>query len=282
MIIQTATPTCEQAPRPQDDDARPLYIAPGGDTQILLDGPALSIQRGERAEQLFPLRRLSRIHCAEDTSWSTEALLACAKRGITILFVAETGTVVARLLGRPGSHDHLSHRLGEFLLLPQAMGLYEHWRQTYERRVAGWAGSRLGLAPSEREPVRCRAGLQELAAHYAGDAQEVRTRQWLRGIALGWMQAHLQELGLGATSELGQSGAPPLARDLTGLLYWYLEPARMGWLKRRWLAAQRQGAALRPPTHAEVVRLFEAHPTRVVAHGLEITSNLHRWLIRET
>ncbi|MBP8283102.1 MAG: CRISPR-associated endonuclease Cas1 [Chromatiaceae bacterium] len=282
MIIHTARPCGEPAPRPRDDDARPLYIAPGGDTQIQLDGPALSIQRGERAEQLFPLRRLSRIHCAEDTYWTTEALMACAKRGIAILFVDETGSVVARLLGRPGLHDHLGHRLAEFLLLPQAMGMYEHWRQTYERRVAAWTGTRLGLATSERDPVRCRAGLQALAAHYAVDPQEMRTRQWLRGIALGWMQAHLQELGLGAQSELAQSGAPPLARDLTELLYWYLEPARIGWLKRRWLAAERQGVAVRPPTHAEVVRIFEAHATRVAAHGLEITGNLHRWLIHET
>lgn len=171
MIIQTAKPAREPALRPRDDDARPLYIAPGGDTQILLDGPALSIQREERAVQLFPLRRLSRIHCAEETHWSTEALLACAKRGITIMFVDDMGTVVARLLGPPGSHDHLSHRLVDFLLLPQAMGMYEHWRQTYERRVAWWTGSRLGFAPSEREPVRCRACLQELAAHYAGNPQ---------------------------------------------------------------------------------------------------------------
>jgi len=267
---------------PQDDDARPLYIAPGGDTQILLDGPALSIQRGERTEQLFPLRRLSRIHCAEDTCWSTEALLACAKRGITILFLSETGTVEARLLGRPGAQDYLSQRLIEFLLLPQALGMYEHWRQSYERRVAAWTGTRLGFAPGLREPVRCRASLQALASHYAGEQQELRTRQWLRGIALGWMQAHLQNLGLGASSELAQSGAPPLVRDLTGLLYWYLEPARIGWLKRRWLAAQRTGMALEPPTHAQVVRLFEAHPTRVATHGREITNHLHRWLIHET
>jgi hypothetical protein len=283
MIVQTASPARAPAPRPRDDDARPLYIAPGGDTQILLDGPALCIQRGERAPQLFPLRRLSRIHCADDTHWSTEALLACAKLGIAILFVDDTGTVVARLLGRPGSHDHLSHRLEDFLLLPQAMGMYQHWRQTYERRVAWWTGARLDLAPSEREPSRCRACLQALAAHYAGDAQEVRTRQWLRGIALGWMQAHLQDLGLGAArSELGQSGAPALARDLTDLLYWYLEPARIGWLKGRWLAARGKGEVLLPPVHADAVRLFESHATRVNAHGLEITGNLHRWLIHET
>lgn len=282
MIVRTTTPTCDQDLRPQDDDARPLYIAPGGDTRILLDGPALCIQRGERAEQLFPLRRLSRIHCAEDTFWSTEALLACARRGITILFVADTGTVVARLLGRPGCHDFLSHRLIEFLLLPQAMGMYQHWLLTYERRVARWTGNRLEIAPSARDPVRCRASLQELAAHYAGAQQEIRTRQWLRGIALGWMQAHLQSLGLGAGSEVAQSGAPPLVRDLAGLLYWYLEPARIGWLKGRWLAAQHKGKEVAPPTHGEVVRLFEAHPTRVATHGREITSHLHRWLIHET
>ncbi len=282
MIVITAKPHAQHRPPPPEADARPLYIAPGAETHVCLDGPALCVQRGELAEQLFPLRRLSRIHCSDGARWSTEALLACARLSIGVIFVDEEGEVVARVLGHPGGIDNLSYRLWDFLLLPQALDRYEHWRQSYEGRVAWWAGARLNVPIVERAPARCRASIQAQAVRYAGDREESRTRQWLRGIAYGWMQAHLQELGLGANSELAQAGAPALARDLAGLFMWYLEPARLGWLRRRWLAAQAKGEPVRPPVHAEVVRLFESKASRAAFHGREITGGLHRWLIHET
>ena len=286
MIVVTskrATAAASAQPRPPAAaDARPLYIAPGAETHVCLDGPALCVQRGEQAEQLFPLRRLSRIHCTDGARWSTEALLACARQGIGVLFVDDLGEVVARLLGRPGAVDDLSHRLLDFLPLPQALGRYEHWRLSYEQRVAWWAGARLNVPIVEREPACCRAHLRERAVRYAGEREESRSRQWLRGIAHGWMQFHLQDLGLGANTELAQAGAPALARDLSGLLMWYLEPARLGWLRRRWLVAQEKGEPLRPAVHAELVRLFESKVSRAAHHGREITGSLHRWLIHET
>jgi len=127
MIVITAKPHAQHRPPPPEADARPLYIAPGAETHVCLDGPALCVQRGELAEQLFPLRRLSRIHCSDGARWSTEALLACARLSIGVIFVDEEGEVVARVLGHPGGIDNLSHRLWDFLLLPQALDRYEHW-----------------------------------------------------------------------------------------------------------------------------------------------------------
>ncbi len=286
MIVTTtkrARPTGTTRPLPPlAADARPLYIAPGAETHVCLDGPALCVQRGEQAEQLFPLRRLSRIHCTEAARWSTEALLACARQGIGVLFVDEVGEVVARLLGHPGGVDDLAGRLLDFLLLPQALGRYEHWRLSSEQRVARWAGARLNVPHGEWEPAACRAHLRARAVRYVGEREEGRCRQWLRGIAHGWMQSHLQDLGLGANTELAQVGAPALARDLSGLMMWYLEPVRLGWLRRRWLAAEDKGEPLRPAVHAEVVRLFESKASRAAHHGREITGSLHRWLIHET
>jgi hypothetical protein len=69
------------------------------------------------------------------------------------------------------------------------------------------------------------------------------------------MQSHLQDHGLGADNELGRSGEPDVTSDLARLLMWYLEPPRIGWFKRRHLAA---------------------------ARGRAITGTLHRWLIHET
>ena len=283
MIVQT---TIDTGPRPpadrQEIEARPLYLAPVPDTYVSLDGPALCLSREEQAPRFFPLQRLSRVVTATTIGWSSEALLACAGRGISVVFMDERGDITARLVGRPGACDDLYQRLSEFLLLPQAEGMYGFWFRTYRRRAAHWAGLKTGIPVAERNPVHGRDQIERLAKRVAGGPAAVQTRQWLRALAFGWMQAHLQDLGLGAGQPLGQIGQPTLVRDLTELLVWYLEPARLGWLRSRQLAARRKGEALRAPTQREVVQLFESRAVRVAERGREITGTLHRWLIHET
>ncbi len=255
MIIQTA-PVTGARPGPAANDARPLYLAPVADTYVSLDGPALCVSREEHAPQLFPLVRLARVVSATSIGWSTEALLACAERGISIVFMDEQGRITARLTGHPGVNDDLYQRLCEFLLLPQAAGMYGYWLRNYRRRAAQWAGLKIGIDAACRDPVQGRTQIERLAKRFAGETAAVQTRQWLRALAFAWMQAHLQDLGIGAGQPLGQIGQPALARDLTEVLAWYLEPARLGWLRSRQLAARRTAQALQPPTQREVVQVF--------------------------
>lgn len=283
MIVQARSNT--GTPRRTDTmafDTRPLYLAPLPDTYVSLDGPALCVNREEQAPQLFPLQRISRVLTATSIGWSSEALLACAERGISIVFMTEDGEVAARLTGRPGMRDELYLRLVEFLLLPQAAGMYGFWFRNYRRRAAHWAGLKLEIPVAERDPSHCRERIERLAKRAAGVDAALRSRQWMRSLAFSAMQAHLQDLGIGAGQSLGQVGDPTLARDLTEILVWYLEPARLGWLRSRQLAAARQGKALRQPTQREVMQLFESRSVRVAERAREITGTLHRWLIHET
>ena len=280
MIV--ATRHRHPLPRPARlADARPLYVVPDAETRVELDGPALSVSRECCAEQSFPLQRISRVYSAERVAWTSEALLACADRGIAVVFVDDDGEVLARVLGRPGVRDELYHRLMDFLLLPQAMGRYHRWFAANRGRVAWWAGMKLGVPPEQRAPRPCREWINRKAAESAGGLGGERSAQWLRAIAYNWMHAHLQDLGFGTANELGQAGEPALARDLTELFAWYLEPARIGWLEGRRRAAQRKGEPLRPPRQADLVRLFESHAVRAAERGRDITSSLHRWLIHE-
>lgn len=280
MIV--ATRTGNPAPRPARlADARPLYIVPDAETRVALDGPALIVSRDCCAQQSFPLQRISRVYSAERVAWASEALLACADQGIAVVFVDDDGEVMARLLGRPGARDELYHRLMDFLLLPQAIGRYRRWFAANRGRVAWWAGMKLDVPSDQRVPRPCREWINRRAAQCAGRIGGERSGQWLRAIAYDWMQAHLQDLGFGTANELGQAGEPALARDLTELFTWYLEPARIGWLEGRRLAAQRKGEPLRPPRQADLVRLFETHAVRAAERGRDITSSLHRWLIHE-
>lgn len=262
-------------------DARPLYLLPTGETEVSLDGPALCVRRETRAEQRFPLQRLARVYSNTRIHWRTDALLACADHGIGIVFVDELGSVRARLLGAPGQRDELLHRINEFLLLPQSLDMYRHWHAGQRRRLAWWAGSHLDASVALREPRHCRQWIDRLAIRYSPRKRDAEhSRQWLRGLTYHWMQSHLRDLGFGANSELGHSGEPNLPRDLAELLMWYLEPARIGWLKRRYTAAHQHGQPLRPPRHEDLVRLFESRTTRVGKRGRDLTSALHRWLIQ--
>lgn len=283
MSIRTANGVRHRAPStPPKLDPRPLYIAPAQDVRVDLDGPALRVTREETAEQLFPLQRISRVYSAPTTDWSLEALLACADMGIGVLFVADDGDILARVLGRPGERDELHTRLTEFLLLPQAMDMYYWWLDKAERRVSHWASVKLGVPRAQREPAQCREWINQEAVRFAGQTEAERSRQWLRSIAYSWMQAHLQDLGFGKNNELALSGEPALTRDLTHVFFWYLEPARLGWLKKRYLAARRKNEPLRAVERRDVVRLFESRAVRASARGRDITSALHRWLVHET
>ncbi|MBK1704379.1 CRISPR-associated endonuclease Cas1 [Halochromatium glycolicum] len=264
------------------DEACPLYTAAGSDTRVRLDGRALSIQREARAEQLFPLQRIARVHSGTRVQWSSEALLACAAQGISVVFVDDEGAIAARLLPRPGERDELLHRFQDLLLLPHALDRYGHWLGVSRARIAYWACTRLGAPPGARDPRNGRAWIEHQAQQYAGRRGAERTRQWLRSLAYQWTAAHLSDLGFGHNTELGQAGEPSLARDLAELLMWYLEPPRVGWLRRRFDAARHRGEPLRLPRHVDTVRLFESRAARVLKRGRDITDSLHRWLVSET
>ena len=263
-------------------DGRPLYLAPSEETWVGLDGAALRVSSLHRAEQLFPLRRIGRIHTNQRVDWEMQALLACADQGIPIVFMDDDGQVLARLLGRPGARDELRNRLIPFLLRPEALGMLQHWLQTSQHRAARWAALKLRLGSQTADAAAIRERINQETTAFVGEQASRQTRQWLRGLAYNWMEEHLHDLGLARTTELGQAGQPSLAAELTGLFYWYLEPARHGWLKRRYLAARRKGAPVIPPTQRDIVWLFESRALKAAARGREITSSLHRWLIHET
>jgi hypothetical protein len=66
--------------------AAPLYLAPEGEAWVGLDGPALRVSRLDRAERIFPLRRIARVHTSPRVDSEQAALLACADAGIPVLF----------------------------------------------------------------------------------------------------------------------------------------------------------------------------------------------------
>jgi hypothetical protein len=251
---------------------KPLYVD-GADTRVEQDGPALKVLCPGRAERWFPLRRVSQVVSAARVEWATGALLACAEVGITVSFLAEDGSVVARVLGKAGKRMELPQRFADFLLRPDGRELYEQWLKAMERMAVRSVGRRAGAgfepAPSATALHRmfreAAIGMNALFA-YERIGREVHSLL----VALATRQ--LAEAGYGAESEGMRE--PDLATDLTGILFWDFQLARLAWLEERL-----RGDSVEAPDRRSIVAFFEARRARTERLAAGLVNRLHRWLI---
>lgn len=260
-------------------DRRPLYLDARERTFISLDGPALRILVSGQAERSVPLRRLSRIVTNPRAEFTTDALLACADRGISLVFLADDGEVRARVLGMPGERQELRQRMLDLMARPDWRELYRDWLYAVERQTVISVRRKLRAPERIGTPKQLRAWSETQAVRLSDTDTAARTRRWLRELGFAWMLNHGQQLGLGAQSELLQDGWPDLTGDLAGIYEWEMEPVRLGWLWRRHYWQARNGARLRSVTRREMVRLFERNGARLGKAGRALTNRLHYWLV---
>jgi hypothetical protein len=124
---------------------RPLYIDGSSGCRVVLDEPALRVSLTDKADQLFPLSRVSRVVCKGVVEWSMSALLACADAGITVLFLEKNGELRARWLGRSGERQGLTQRLVDLMARADGPALYENWTLSMEKLAARSFARRIGL-----------------------------------------------------------------------------------------------------------------------------------------
>ena len=94
---------------------RPLYIEGSVGCRVVFDEPALRVVVMDKADQLFPLSRVSRVVCSGVVDWSMSALLACADAGVNVLFLAKNGELRGRWLGQSQQRQLLAQRLVDLL-----------------------------------------------------------------------------------------------------------------------------------------------------------------------
>ncbi|WP_083499390.1 CRISPR-associated endonuclease Cas1 [Thioalkalivibrio nitratireducens] len=268
-------PACEaQPPRPLILDPK----TPG--LRVELDGPALRVVGEGQSDRYFPLRRVSRIVADASVEFSTEAILACAVRGITIVLHDPSGEAIARVVGHAGQRSELRQRVIDLLAQPEWRPRYQVWLERTEQRIAAMVVKHLG-APRELalDPQRLRQWIGQTGTFFVGDSTEEATRSRFRELATAWMADHLQNLGFGADSEGWQSGEFDLGADLSRLFALRVEPYRLEWLQRRhiWtVATRREARPVRPEMPALIWQQAEPAVSRA---GRALTHALHRWLV---
>jgi hypothetical protein len=258
----------------------PLYLFSRHGVNVELDGAALKIRlKNERLDRYLPLRRLSRIIADEKAQFATAVLLACAQRGVTILFVERDKSVSARFIGQPGERQEMRQRLLDLMQQAHWKERYQQWRYVMERNTRQQIQHKLRAPAQQLYSAELSAWLDRRAVELSDPLTARHSRLWLRQLVEAWMLNHLNQLGLGAHSELLLDGWPDLVGDLTHILCWRIEPIRFGWLRRRYLWKVRHQRAPNSLSRRDMVNLYEKNASVISRHGRDISNQLHYWLV---
>lgn len=199
---------------------RPLYIDGSPGCRVVLDEPALRVSLADKADQLFPMSRVSRVVCKGVVDWSMSALLACADAGITVLFLEKNGEMRARWLGRNSERQSLMQRLVDLLARADGPALFENWTLAMEKMAARSFARRIGLLDWREVPV-----LTLRRQLFVSLGREGRHRaNLLENVLHAELLVWLPEAGFSADDEALISSDLDLAGFFSRLLLWDFYP----------------------------------------------------------
>lgn len=210
-----------------------LYLDGARQTEVMLDGPALRVRTLGRADGLYPLARVSRVVVFGYAEWRTNALLACADRGIPVTFVGSGGQPRAWLVPVSPRPMPLGDRLRELLDRSDWQSLYQDWRRHTERKVILRVLGALRIRVSDLRSPRVADELLNRLAPTRRPAALALLRLW-DGLLASRAAALLSKAGLDGAQLGARHDRWSFAADLVRLAGWnhYL------WLTRRCESAE--------------------------------------------
>lgn len=199
---------------------RPLYIDGSPGCRVVLDEPALRVCLAGKADQLFPITRVSKVVCKGVVEWSMSALLACADAGVSVLFLEKNGEVRARWLGHAGDRQGLAQRLADLMVRADGPALYENWRLSMEKLAARSFARRIGLLDWREVPV---VSLRRLLFESLGSEGRHRANL-LQSLLQAELLVWLPEAGFVCDDETQLDSDLDLGAFLSRLLLWDFYP----------------------------------------------------------
>jgi hypothetical protein len=199
---------------------RPLYIDGSPGCRVVLDEPALRISLAGKADQLFPMSRVSKVVCKGVVDWSISALLACADAGISVLFLEKNGELRARWLGRASERQSLMQRLLDLMARADGPGLFENWTLAMEKMAARSFARRIGLLDWREIPVQTLRRQLFVSLGHQGRRRANVLENILHAELLVW----LPEAGLCGDDNSLMSSDADLAIFMSRLLLWDFYP----------------------------------------------------------
>ena len=193
-----------------------MYIDGLPGCRVVLDKPALRVMLPEKADQLFPLSRISRVVCKGVVDWSMSALLACADVGINLLFLEKNGDVRARWLGSGSERQSLTQRLVDLLARADGLQRYENWYLSMQKLAARSFAKRVGMTDWREIPINELRHLLSLRLSLEAQYHANLLQSLLHSELLNL----LSECGFCSNDEALLSNNLDLALDISRLLVW--------------------------------------------------------------
>lgn len=253
---------------------KPLYVY-RADARVRLDHAALRISVPEGAsDRWVPLRLISRVLSGEKVDWTLEALLACARQGISVTFQDQDCRMIARCFGNPSERQELAQRLADLRFLPDWKNAYLAWVGQMDRVAARSVARRLRLDDYRSITPADLRRMFDLAVRdlLAWPAWQVMRRE-LHGQLLAL--AHQVLLDRGIDPEHSETRDLNLPSTFAHILLWDFDLAVYRWIEQR---VEAEGACVLP-TRAEAVAFFERRGERTASLTQSLVNRFHRWLV---
>ncbi|MCY4212635.1 MAG: CRISPR-associated endonuclease Cas1 [Gammaproteobacteria bacterium] len=252
---------------------KPLYLNGSEPTQVHLDGPALRVCIPGSAVLRFPLRRVSRVIANGKTSWSIDALLACADQGISVSFLAPDGTTRARWIGRLNDRDGFLQRWQDFQDRPDWTDLFRQWSGAARRRAIRMCAWRMGWSPKTDSRSITRFLVQSLDGNRSAAGLRQANRI-LRSLAEPKVLEALAQRGFSAPDQSLACLVPVLVVVVT----WSLHPQLTQWLHDNGKRIEQSGKQPASSLPA-LVELFERNIATIDFCLRDALNRLQRFLM---
>lgn len=203
---------------------KPLYIEGTPAFAVSLDGPSLVIAASEgRQKGRIPLPRLAHVITSEKAKWSTEALVACLRRGIPVVFLDAEGAAVGFCMGtgRPDPQEEMARALATFLDRPDWPFAYAAWKKGAERYAVRGALKTLERAIPDLRPSMAQKVLADRLEGLLPKPTVEALLKRLRAFLFGLVVDLLQTVGMARFIHQEPDFQPH--QDLVALLLWDLK-----------------------------------------------------------
>jgi hypothetical protein len=150
--------------------------------------------------------------------WQTQALLACAGRGIPIQFVALGGDNLALLVGQVKQQHSLVGQIEHALSMPGWKKSYQCWCHGRRLQTQRYVALKLGFPFKESRDLDDLANwCQQQLPGWIQQQRPDRHQQWLYSDYYGFISQQLRNKGI-VNDNLLLQGPLDLAKDLTHIL----------------------------------------------------------------
>jgi hypothetical protein len=146
-------------PKMDISSPKSLYLLHGRGWRVALDGPVLRIDATRSATRFAALSKIARVVSATDTVWQTDALLACLKVGIPVIFVDGQGHTQGYCHGKSRRETTLAGLLTEAIEHPEWMQRYDDWLAVMHARQIRQAFALAGVSKTCNSRATARSRL---------------------------------------------------------------------------------------------------------------------------